>query len=162
MPGFTDIELIDRLFQVTGVLDTVYGHATTHTRLQSEAADHITWERYASYATSGDDNSALTSSLSRIQFSKLKSPLPLHAINKAVSSQVDLLAENKTRLFVVVGRSRRLAVEDHHAELKQLMEEHGSVASEVQKTVGDVATACLVAGYKAGIVVLQAAHVAVD
>ncbi len=93
MPGFTDIGLIiiDLLFQGAGVLDTVYGHATTNTRLQSEAADHIAWERYASYATSGDDNSALASLLSRIQFSKLKSPIPLHAINKAVSSPGETL-----------------------------------------------------------------------
>jgi len=62
----------------------------------------------------------------------------------------------------VAGRSRRLAVENHQQELKELMEEHGSVSNEVQKTVGDVATAFVVSGCKAGIVVLQAANVPLD
>jgi hypothetical protein len=53
-------------------------------------------------------------------------------------------------------------VENHQQELKELMEEHGSVSNEVQKTVGDVATAFVVSGCKAGIVVMQSANVPVD
>lgn len=67
------------------------------------------------------------------------------------------LIEKKERLLVVAGRSRRLAVEDHHRELKSITEEHSNVGPEVRKTVGDVATALVVSGCKAGIVVLQAA-----
>jgi len=37
------------------------------------------------------------------------------------------------------------------------MEEHGSVGHEVRKTIGDVATAFVVSGCKAGLVVVQAA-----
>jgi len=56
----------------------------------------------------------------------------------------------------LAGRSRRLAVENHRDELKQLVEEHGSVGNEVKKTIGDVATALVVSGCKAGLVVIQA------
>lgn len=62
-----------------------------------------------------------------------------------------------TRLLVVTGRSRRLAVENHSTELKELMAEYGGVGSEVKKTIGDVATAFVVAGCGTGVVVLQAA-----
>jgi threonine aldolase len=55
-----------------------------------------------------------------------------------------------------------LAAENHHAELKQLINEHGGVASEVKKTVGDVASAFIVTGSQASIVVLQAANVPTD
>ena len=45
------------------------------------------------------------------------------------------------------------------SELKELIEEHGGIAHEVKKTVGDVAAAFIVTGSKASIVVLQAAAV---
>jgi hypothetical protein len=61
------------------------------------------------------------------------------------------------QLVVVTGRSRRLAVENHRKELGELMVENGQVGAEVRKTVGDVATAFVVAGVGSGIVVLQAA-----
>jgi len=64
--------------------------------------------------------------------------------------------------MIVVGRSRRLAVENHHAELKQLMEQYGAVGSEVKKTVGDVATALMVSGCKASIVVLQSTNASLE
>ena len=67
----------------------------------------------------------------------------------------------KTRLVVVTGRSRRLAVENHEGELKELMEEYGSVGSEVRKTIGDVATAFVVGRCGVGVVVLQAAAVSI-
>ena len=51
-----------------------------------------------------------------------------------------------TSTLVVLGRSRRMAVEDHHKELKKLVETHGSVGGEVRKTIGDVASALVIAG----------------
>ena len=54
-------------------------------------------------------------------------------------------------------RSRRLAVENHRSELRDLMLENGAVGAEVRKTIGDVATAFVVAGVATGVVVLQAA-----
>jgi hypothetical protein len=60
-------------------------------------------------------------------------------------------------LIVVTGRSRRLAVENHRGELKELMEEYGhGVGTEVRKTIGDVATAFELAGVGSGIVIVQA------
>lgn len=100
----------------------------------------------------------MTDALSRVQFTELATPNPLHAAVDDASSLLNDLIEKKSRLLVVAGRSRRLAAESHHAELKELMEEHGSVGSEVKKTIGDVATAFVVSGCKAGLVVVQAAH----
>jgi hypothetical protein len=54
-------------------------------------------------------------------------------------------------------RSRRLAVENRRAELQTLMDEHSHVGAEVRKTVGDFATAFVVAGVGLGVVVVQAA-----
>lgn len=48
-------------------------------------------------------------------------------------------------------------MENHRKELNELMVAHGHVGTEVRKTVGDVATAFVVAGVGSGIVVLQAA-----
>jgi hypothetical protein len=78
-----------------------------------------------------------------------------------VASEFEGFAKKETHLLVVTGRSRRLAVEDHHRELKQLMEQC-SVGSEVTKTIGEVATAFVVSGCKAGVVVMQAAVAATD
>jgi hypothetical protein len=46
--------------------------------------------------------------------------------------------EQQHSSVVVVGRSRRTAVEDHHAELRALETEYGgsSVRADVRKTVG--------------------------
>jgi hypothetical protein len=70
------------------------------------------------------------------------------------------------RLLIMAGRSRRLAVEDHRIELKELLEEygsgagpHGGVGSEVRKTLGDVASVFVLAGCGSGVVVVQAASV---
>ncbi|TFK26895.1 hypothetical protein FA15DRAFT_615019 [Coprinopsis marcescibilis] len=60
-------------------------------------------------------------------------------------------------LIVVTGRSRRLAVENHRVELKELMDEHGGIGGEVRKTIGDVASAFVVADVGSGVLVLQAA-----
>jgi hypothetical protein len=146
------------LIQAAGFPDTVYGNATTQTLLQSETADNVTWARYASHTTSGVSSSALTAALSRVEFVNLANPAPLHALIQQASSQIESLAEKRTKLLVVVGRSRRLAVEDHRQELKELMDDYGTVGSEVKKTIGDVATGFIASHCKAGIIVLQAAN----
>jgi hypothetical protein len=99
----------------------------------------------------------LTDALSRIEFTELATPAPLHTAVESATSQLESLIEKRSRLLVVAGRSRRLAVESHQQELKELTEEHGSVGHEVKKTIGDVATAFVVSGCKAGLVVVQAA-----
>ncbi|TFK68027.1 hypothetical protein BDN72DRAFT_898463 [Pluteus cervinus] len=91
------------------------------------------------------------------------------------------------RVVVITGRSRRLAVEDHGKELRGIVEEYTSsggqfgtlsagiggtvshgggsgsgavtgLAGDVRKTVGDVATAFIVSGVGAGVLVLQASE----
>jgi hypothetical protein len=159
---FMNSSRLTRLFQISGFPDTVYGQATTQTRLQSETADNVMWSRYALHSTE-EPATPLTDALSRIKFLEVATPVPLHAAVQSASSQLESLAERRSlRLLIVAGRSRRLAVENHQQELKMLMEEHGIVGNEVRKTVGDVATAFVVAGCKAGIVVIQAANVPLD
>ena len=135
--------------------DTVYGHATTQTRLQSETADNIAWVRY----TRPTDPS-LTPALSRMEFLEVTTPTPLHYIIEQALKISETAVEEHSRLLVLAGRSRRLAVENHHAELKKIMEEHGAVGSEVKRTVGDVTTALVVSGCQANVIVFQAALVA--
>ncbi|KAG5642537.1 hypothetical protein DXG03_002575 [Asterophora parasitica] len=137
---------------VAGFPDTVYGQHNTETRMQSETADNIVWARYAGPRP---DSSSLSSSsaLAQIDFRECATPVPLRAgIHEAEGSR-----RPGSRLLIVTGRSRRLAVENHRAELKELMEEYGTVGSEVTKTIGDVATAFVVAGCGEGVVVLQGA-----
>ncbi|KAF9459201.1 Sodium/hydrogen exchanger family-domain-containing protein [Collybia nuda] len=139
-----------------GLPDTVYGQADTEVRMQSETADNLTWAQYA--GPHNDTISIVTSdALSRIEFRELATPVPLRAAIQECSLNLQVEASGRsTRLLIVTGRSRRLAVENHTSELKELMEEYGTVNSDVMKTIGDVATAFVVAGCGAGVVVLQA------
>ncbi|KAI0917070.1 hypothetical protein AcW2_007298 [Taiwanofungus camphoratus] len=141
----------------TAFPDTVYGHPTTQTRMQSETADNVVWTRYASHNLV--EGNSLSSALSRVEFSELPTQTPLHTVVEYASNVVDAASERRERSLIMMGRSRRLAAENHHVELRQLMEEYSGVGSEVKKTVGDVATALIVTGCKASIVVLQAANV---
>jgi hypothetical protein len=144
----------------TGFPDTVYGNPTTQMRLQSETADNVLWERYASKGRKTHiESTLLDSALSRIEFLHLASPNPLRAVIQRVSESYQDASAKKSRLLVVVGRSRRLAAENHHTELKKLIEEYGNIGGEMNKTIGDVATALVAAGGKAGLIVLQAASV---
>ncbi|KAI0715663.1 Sodium/hydrogen exchanger family-domain-containing protein [Cerioporus squamosus] len=132
--------------------DTVYGHATTQTRLQSETADNIAWARY----TRPDDPS-LAPALSRMEFDEVSTPTPLHYLIEQALAMSEGATDERSRLLILTGRSRRLAVENHHAELKTVMEEHGGVGSEVKRTVGDVTTALVVSGCQASMIVFQTA-----
>ena len=127
--------------------------------MQSETADNITWSRYSSPSETDSIGSVAREALSRIEFEEISSANPLRSVVEHAAMLEDATADRRSRLMVVAGRSRRLAVENHHAELKELIEEHGGIAHEVKKTVGDVAAAFIVTGSKASIVVLQAAAV---
>ena len=135
----------------TGSPDTMYGNATTQTRLQSQTADGITWARYAATSTAPlpEDGEAL----SRVTFEELASPDPLHAALHRVR-----MLPPRPVVVVVVGRSRRLAVEDYHAGLRALEAEHGAAPmhSDVRKTIGDVGTAFVMTGIDANLLVMQA------
>jgi hypothetical protein len=126
--------------------------------VQSATADNIIWARYAD--TQNESVSSVSPVVpSRIEFRELATPVPLHA---TIQEANKLSESRKARLVAVVGRSRRLAVESHQKELQALMKEYGNVGSEVSKTVGDVASAFVVAGCGCGLVVIQAASVALD
>jgi hypothetical protein len=134
--------------------DTVYGHGNTTTRLESETADTLLWDRYA---TSSDVHSpAITSALGRINFSHLSSSKPLHTVLDKATSEVQRAAGRT--LVVVIGRSRRLATESHQAELRQIVGEKGLMASSdsVPRTLGDVGAALVASGVGASILVMQA------
>lgn len=89
---------------MSGFLDTMYGNMTMQTWLQSQMADGITWVQYAtpSACTPGD-----ASALLRVMFKDLASPTPLHATLYCMHLM-------QHPVVVVVGRLRRLAVENHH------------------------------------------------
>ena len=125
--------------------------------MQSETADHVLWTQYAEPSPE-TQNGAVGAALTRIQFRETSSSVLLRTINEQAATLEDGTAERRSRLMIVVGRSRRLAVEDHSEELKGLMAANaaGYMTSEVKKTIGDVAASLIVSGSKASIVVLQA------
>ncbi|ETW84079.1 potassium:hydrogen antiporter [Heterobasidion irregulare TC 32-1] len=131
--------------------DTVYGQRDTQTRLQSETADNILWSQFTSSGTSHSQDVA--SALTRITFTEESTSKPLHRTIEMAAQ----LAQLPRSLFIVAGRSRRMAVDSHQAELRQLIAEKGiSVGSEAPKTLGDVAAAYVATGVNASLVVLQA------
>ncbi|KIY45592.1 hypothetical protein FISHEDRAFT_66875 [Fistulina hepatica ATCC 64428] len=133
--------------------DTVYDNATTQVRMQSETADRLAWSKYSTSVTERSGaNYPSPAALSRMEFKELLSPIPLHATIQAAKE-----CDVHTRLYVVLGRSRRLAVEDHSQELKVVFEEKGAVPTEVRKTVGDVAAAFLASRCGSSLVVVQTA-----
>jgi hypothetical protein len=147
--------------------DTVYGHATTETRLHSATADDLAWARYTTQSSDEPRAPSVQSALSRVSFTELASPRPLHAALSHIDALLDSTdPRSKARVFVVAGRGRRLAAENHAPEVQNLVEEHGpaaaAAAAEVRKTAGDVATAFVVARTQVGLLVLQAplAHAA--
>ncbi|CCL99749.1 uncharacterized protein FIBRA_01771 [Fibroporia radiculosa] len=145
---------------MTAFPDTIYDHHSTQTRLQSETADNVLWSRYVSQEPGVD--AQLLDALSRIEFSEVQTPTPLRTVVEYASNFSLSASEIRCRSLIMVGRSRRLAFEYHQQELKQLMEHHGAVGSEIRKTMGDVASALLVTGSKASIAVFQAADTSLD
>lgn len=144
---------------IASAMDTVYAQHNTQTRLQSDTADNVTWGLYAEGAEAEDGLSeVMREALTRVEFLEMRTPKPLHAIISRVNEIVDEMSGKKTRVLVMVGRSKRLAAEDHRAELKEVMHSGKPIGGEVKKTIGDVGTALVVSGIKAGVVVLQAAN----
>jgi hypothetical protein len=136
-------------------LDTVYGNQTTQTRLASSTADSLIWEKYTG-STSEERPASLLTALSRITFSSQVSPTPLHSVIELAEAS---LSQNEDKsLMIFVGRSRRMAVESHQAELLQLMAETGNhMGSSVPKTLGDVGAVLVAKGIHTSILVMQAA-----
>jgi len=145
--------------QVGRYPDTIYPNVTTQTRLASDTADNICWFKYApaqAGSTAPERTPRVVDALNRVTFNSLASPTPLNAL-------VQQAAEKATagRLIVVVGRAKRLAVESHQDEMKTILGDqhgfgHGGLGNEIRQTIGDVATAFVVSGVSAGLLVMQA------
>jgi len=127
-------------------------------RLQSDTADNLTWGLYADGGENDGSSEVVREALTRVEFLEMGTPKPLHAIVGRVNEMVDVMSEKKTRVLVMVGRSRRLAVEDHTVELREVLRNGKPIGGEAKRTIGDVGTALVVSGVKAGVVVLQAAN----
>ncbi|KAF5371309.1 hypothetical protein D9758_004193 [Tetrapyrgos nigripes] len=131
--------------------DTVYGRHSTQTRLASDTADNLIWERYT--FSSSTRSPALASALSRITFNSVRSSTPLQAaVNLITGSNV-----KGGRTVAIVGRSRRMAVESFEKELQTMGKTHNvTMGSSVAKTLGDVGAAMVVAGVDASLLIVQA------
>jgi len=143
---------------IASVMDTVYPQHDTQMRLQSDTADNVIWGLYARGREGDGLSEVVKEALTRVEFLEMPSPKPLHAIVGRVNEIADVMSEKKTRVLVMVGRSRRLAVESHTTELREVLRNGKSIGGEVRRTIGDVGTALVVSGVKAGVVVLQAAN----
>ena len=157
-PGLPVLESPTLQRTIASVMDTVYDQHNTHTRLQNETADDFTWGLYAGGGATDGLSEVVREALTRVEFAELRTPKPLHAIVGRVNDIVDEMSQRKTRVLAMVGRSRRLAVEDHTAELKEVLHKWKPIGGETRRTIGDVGTALVVSSVKAGVVVLQAAN----
>ena len=141
-----------------GFPDTVYGNVGTQTRLQSDTADNVLWSKLQGH---GDGRPAsVQDALSRIAFATEQSATPLGRaaeLARATKAKVEGHAV-PARFIGVVGRSRRLATENHATELNALVHQQTSAAinADVRRTLGDVASALVLSDLGAGLVVLQA------
>ena len=122
----------------------------TEIRMQSDTADNLAWERYArAFASDPDTKSphSASSSNPHVEFKYRPTPnIPLLAAVEEAKAVA--LSSSGYKLVVVTGRSRQLA----------LMDEQNHVGEAgVRETIGDIATAFVVAGVGSGVVVVQAA-----
>ncbi|TFK29022.1 cation/H+ exchanger [Coprinopsis marcescibilis] len=136
--------------------DTVYGAHTTQTRLASDTADNLLWERYTN--PTNTHSATITSAISRITFSSQDSATPLRTVTELVKGEVEKAATVLGRTVIVLaGRSRRMAVEPLGRELRQFITETGShIGSSVPKTLGDVGAALVITKTDASLLILQA------
>ncbi|KAJ7265478.1 potassium:hydrogen antiporter [Mycena haematopus] len=135
--------------------DTVYGQHNTQTRLVSDTADHILWDRFT--VPSSSRKEIETEALSRVTFTTQDTEQPLHKIVELVDIQSRKFSAGKN-FVVMLGRSRRMAVESHKKELQKLVVSQGTaIGSSVAKTVGDVGAALVASGSSSSLLVLQAA-----
>ncbi|KAI9568525.1 Sodium/hydrogen exchanger family-domain-containing protein [Boletus coccyginus] len=144
---------------LTSCPDTVYGRPTTEMRLQCKTADELAWSKYvAPTDATNANNRALRYALARIHFSDAHTPVPVQASLRHARA----LRETSPRVLIVAGRSRRLAKESHHGEMKLVSETYrpGVRLEGMRKTIGDVGTAMVVGGSASAVVVVQAANVA--
>ncbi len=153
----------------------------------SATADDIAWTRYATPPStslgsgSSSLNVASSPTVPRVAFKEITADKPLHAaLDEAYALQQRSNGSKLQRrhmqntsassiaeigVVIVTGRSRRLAVESHHAELKELMQEdagggreatESGIVRDIRKTVGDVGSVFVGRGVGVGVWILQA------
>ena len=134
--------------------DTNYGQHSTQTRLASDTSDNVLWSKYTTPTYSN-----VTTALARITFHEESTSQPLHRVVELAKEKAALsIALSGKTLIVLVGRSRRLAVESLEGELRNIMVKTSSaVGSSVQKTLGDVGAALVSTQVNASLLVFQAA-----
>jgi hypothetical protein len=120
--------------------------------MQSNTADSLLWDRITSPNSS--ISAEARAAVSRISFRSESANRPLHRMLELANSEA---SRSFKPLLVVAGRSRRMAVESHKVELQRLVADRAtSLPSEVSDTFGDVASAFVVAGGNASLIVTQA------
>jgi hypothetical protein len=134
------------------VADTVYPHRDTQTQLASDTADNLLWNKYS--APSESHSPSVAAALTRITFTMVTSAQPLHTMLEHIAESSAQTGQAHKSLMVVVGRSRRMAVESHQAELREIV--GTGMGKETSRTLGDVGAAVLVAGTTLNLLVLQA------
>jgi hypothetical protein len=138
--------------QAIAIPNTVYSQQGTQVRIQSDTADNLLWGRVTSSTSSLD--AEVHEALVRISFRSESASRPLHRMLELAGDEA---SRKSNPLLVVVGRSRRMASESHGRELNRLVSEHNaSLRSDVAKTFGDVASAFVIAGGSASLIVTQA------
>ncbi|KAJ7185391.1 hypothetical protein C8R46DRAFT_881468, partial [Mycena filopes] len=129
--------------------DTVYSQHNTETRLASDTADNLLWDRLSLAARPNSSPSA--SARSRITFLREESSQPLHKIVQLVDQE----STKQPSLIVMLGRSRRVS---RAVELQRLISSKGNyIGASVSKAVGDVGAALIASGTSASLLVFQAA-----
>ena len=125
--------------------------------LQSKVADDVIWEKF----TRPRANCPYATALANVTFEVKDTPDPLGSFLSRASKESKLDASN--RLLIVVGRSRRMDVENVHKELNIILEKNNAtgIGGEFRKTVGDPATAVVLSALSADLLVVQAAKVSI-
>lgn len=137
--------------------DTIYGQHSTQTRLASDTSDNLLWNKYTTPTYS--HSSQVTTALTRITFHDENTLQPLRRVVELAKETAALsIAQSGKTLIVLVGRSRRLAVESLKEELRNItVETSSAVGSSVPKTLGDVGAALVSTHVNASLLVFQAA-----
>lgn len=147
----------DRLALLQAAADTVYPQFTSQTRMSSDLADNLLWDRYSL----PDANRPLhaAAALHRISFRVETTPTPLRRIiDLAKDVAKSSTGESGKTLITLIGRSRRLAVESLHLEFRKLTTESGaSVSSSLPKTLGDVGAALVATNVDTSLLIVQTA-----
>jgi hypothetical protein len=119
--------------------------------MTSQTADHVLWSRVTSTASQ------------RITFAQLESPRPLSAAleylsGEVIQRQLSLSSSSpppasnrpgpnapSKEVIVAVGRARRMAVQSHQAELREIASRSKAQSTgDLRKTVGDVGSAFII------------------